>query len=125
MFGPDRGVIVFTADPGEMQRRGVDAVAEVVACGSGGRAVDVGEVVADLRGRGLGRILCEGGPSLSRTLFGAGLVDEMCLTLSPMLAGTGHHQLSEAWVGEPRRFELVALMEGDGMLLTRYTVVGR
>jgi riboflavin biosynthesis pyrimidine reductase len=122
MFEADRDVIVFTSEGVALERRSLTAVAEVVACGAG--VVDVKHVVADLHGRGLGRILCEGGPSLSRSLFEAGLVDELCLTLSPMLAGEGHHHLGQAWGGAPGQFELVALMEGDGMLLTRYAVAG-
>ena len=43
--------------------------------------------LADLRARGVRALLCEGGPTLNRALLGAGLVDELFLTLSPLLAG--------------------------------------
>jgi riboflavin biosynthesis pyrimidine reductase len=42
-----------------------------------------------LAGRGHRRILAEGGPHLLAQLTTAGLVDELCLTLSPLLAGPG------------------------------------
>ena len=32
-------------------------------------------------------LLCEGGPTLNRALLAAGVVDELFLTLSPLLAG--------------------------------------
>lgn len=121
LFEPDREVIVFTTDPVAAHRPDLAEVARVETCGVD--AVDVREVVARLHGRGLGRILCEGGPALTRTLFASGLVDELCLTLAPVLAGEGHHRLSEAWEGETGRFALSGLLEGDGMILTRYTVV--
>ncbi len=41
----------------------------------------------DLRARGVRALLCEGGPRLNRSLLAAGLVDELFLTLAPMLAG--------------------------------------
>lgn len=123
MFEPDRDVIIYTTERVAAARPDLAEVAEVVPSGVG--VVDVAQVVAHLRGRGLGRILCEGGPSLSRTLFEADLVDELCLTFSPVLAGEGVHRLSEAWRGDAGRFALRALMEGDGMVITRYEVVPR
>jgi riboflavin-specific deaminase-like protein len=45
------------------------------------------ESLRDLRSRGVRALLCEGGPRLNRSLLGAGLVDELFLTLSPKLAG--------------------------------------
>ena len=44
--------------------------------------------LADLRARGVRALLCEGGPTLNRALLAAGLVDELFLTLAPLLAGT-------------------------------------
>jgi riboflavin biosynthesis pyrimidine reductase len=41
----------------------------------------------DLRVRGVRALLCEGGPTLNRALLAAGLVDELFLTLPPLLAG--------------------------------------
>ncbi|WP_394279429.1 dihydrofolate reductase family protein [Microbacterium sp.] len=42
-------------------------------------------IVGVLRGRGLGRIVCEGGPSLASQFADAGLIDEFCLTTAPAL----------------------------------------
>lgn len=43
--------------------------------------------LADLRARGVRALLCEGGPTLNRSLLASGLVDELFLTVSPLLAG--------------------------------------
>ena len=43
--------------------------------------------LADLRARGVRALLCEGGPTLNRALLAAGVVDELFLTLAPMLTG--------------------------------------
>lgn len=120
LFEADRDVIVFTTEAVAEARRDLADVAEIVPCGSGG--VDVSIVLAELRRRGMGRILCEGGPALTRSLFAAGLVDELCLTLSAVLAGEGRQRLTQGWTGGTGPLELTALMEGDGMVITRYAV---
>ena len=53
------------------------------------RRDDLASVIADLRERGFRRILCEGGPTLFGALLADRLVDEVFLTLSPLLAGRG------------------------------------
>jgi riboflavin biosynthesis pyrimidine reductase len=44
-------------------------------------------MLADLRRRGVRALLCEGGPRLNRALLEAGVVDELFLTLAPLLTG--------------------------------------
>ena len=64
------------------------AVADVVVCGDDGRRPGPG--VGDAApARGLTQVLCEGGPHLLGTLVAADVVDELCLTLSPVLEGGG------------------------------------
>lgn len=46
-------------------------------------------VIAALRAAGHRSIVCEGGPQLAAQLLAAGLVDELCLTTSPLLTGLG------------------------------------
>ncbi|MGV8881228.1 MAG: dihydrofolate reductase family protein [Rhodoglobus sp.] len=43
-------------------------------------------IVEALRGAGYASIVCEGGPDLAAQLVSAGLVDEVCMTTSPVLA---------------------------------------
>ena len=44
-------------------------------------------LLGELARRGLHRVLCEGGPSLHGALIAADAVDELCLTVAPLLAG--------------------------------------
>lgn len=53
------------------------------------REVTPQAVLADLAARGVRRVLCEGGPTLLGQWVCAGVVDELCLTVSPLLAGSG------------------------------------
>lgn len=70
---------------------------------------------------GLCHLLCEGGPSLNQPLFEAGLVDELCLTLAPVLVGAeGPSLVPELPVAHDLTLEHV--LENEGELYLRYAV---
>jgi riboflavin biosynthesis pyrimidine reductase len=81
------GALVLTTEPGadKLVDRLHDPSQAIVV--GGGQEVDVGDAVAFLHERGHRRILSEGGPTLFGSLVAAGLVDELFLTVSPLLAG--------------------------------------
>jgi riboflavin biosynthesis pyrimidine reductase len=80
-----RSPIVLTTEAGAERLHALPG-AEVVAVCAGER-VDPAGAVAALRDRGYGRILSEGGPHLFGSLLVHGLLDELFLTLSPLVAG--------------------------------------
>ncbi|MFD7942114.1 pyrimidine reductase family protein [Streptomyces sp. NPDC059744] len=103
---------------------GIDAArkagAEVVTAGEGSR-VDPARAVRELADRGLDRQLAEGGPRLLGQFIAAGVLDELCLTLSPMLtAGDAQRIAGGPAVAVPERFTLASLLEEAGFLFTRY-----
>jgi riboflavin biosynthesis pyrimidine reductase len=69
-----------------MRTTGRDA--EIVAIGDG-EELDVRAAVDHLHELGYRRILSEGGPHLMADLIDAELVDELFLTVAPVLAGGG------------------------------------
>jgi riboflavin-specific deaminase-like protein len=77
----DQPVLVYTGSDAEPP--GVAAPLEVVRLEDPSPA----RALADLRARGVRALLCEGGPTLNRALLAAGVVDELFLTFSPLLAG--------------------------------------
>ncbi|MGW1552238.1 pyrimidine reductase family protein [Streptomyces sp. NPDC002346] len=96
------------------------AGAEVVIAGEGSR-VDPTRVVRELADRGLRRQLAEGGPWLLGQFVAAGVLDELCLTLSPMLtAGDAQRITGGPSVAVPERFTLASILEEAGFLFTRY-----
>lgn len=60
-------------------------VADVVV--AGGESVEPGALMSELAGRGLQRVLCEGGPTWLGELVVAGHLDELCLTIAPLMGG--------------------------------------
>jgi riboflavin biosynthesis pyrimidine reductase len=77
----DQPVLVYTG--ADAAAPDVDAPLEVVRLPEPTPAA----ALRDLRARGVRALLCEGGPTLNRSLLEAGLVDELFLTFSPLLAG--------------------------------------
>lgn len=90
----------------------------VVTAGSG-PSVDLADAVGQLQARGLGRILCEGGPGLLGRVTAAGLLDELCLSVAPVLAGGDGPGLIGA-AAPLRQLHLVHTLESGGMLYLRY-----
>jgi riboflavin biosynthesis pyrimidine reductase len=100
--------------------RALAGVADVVAVGD--ERVDLRAAVAALHERGLRQILSEGGPQLFGSLTAAGLVDELCLTLSPLLAGPGATRITAgAPIEPPQSPTLRHALLAEGLLLLRYT----
>jgi riboflavin biosynthesis pyrimidine reductase len=80
--------------------------------------------LADLRARGVRALLCEGGPTLSRALLAEDLVDELFLTLSPLLAGnTDAPRIVEGDdLPAPARLDLEWVLHHDDELYLRYRI---
>jgi riboflavin biosynthesis pyrimidine reductase len=78
-------------------------------------------VLAELARRGLHRVLCEGGPALFGELVAADAVDELCLTVAPLLVGGTVGRISAGpGSGHRRPLELADTLHEDGVLLLRY-----
>lgn len=88
---------------------------------SGEQTLDLTAALALLAGKFATRVLLvEGGPSLNGQLLAADLVDELCLTISPALAGSHPLGLTSGPPTGPRPLHLVRVAEEDGFLLLRY-----
>lgn len=102
-------------------RRATAAGADLIAVGAG--SVDLGAALRTLRRRGVGHLLCEGGPGLIAALAGADLLDELFVTVSPLLVGgDAARVLRGASLLPPRPVSPVAVAEEDGFLFLRYRV---
>lgn len=91
---------------------------EVIAVGDG--RIDWPAVLAEFVRRGWRRVLCEGGPSLHGELVGLDLVDEVCLTIAPVLASGQAPRISHGPEAVDRPMTLGHAIQADGVLLTRW-----
>lgn len=124
---PSAHVVILTGSEASLPGSAADV--EYVRTGHAGRC-ELGEAMTELRERhGVQRVLCEGGPHLARQMLAAGLIDELFLTIAPMLAG-GEPAEGEALRilagGEllpPRELELLAVLSSGSELFLRYGVL--
>jgi len=89
----------------------------VLVCGRS--HVEPVTLVAELRDRGLTHVLTEGGPGLLATLLDADVVDELCVSLTPLTVGGSGPRMTH---GPSLHTEFVprVLVEEDGTLMGRW-----
>jgi riboflavin biosynthesis pyrimidine reductase len=111
-------VVTVDAAPAEARARAAE-VADVIVAGE--RDVDLPVAVEALGERGWQKVLCEGGPTLNGQLAAAGLLDELCLTLSPrMVGGRAKRLLDGPLLPGPPTLTLASACEQDGFLFLRF-----
>jgi riboflavin biosynthesis pyrimidine reductase len=115
---PIRPVMITHGRAPAERRAAAAKVAEVVVVGED--EVDLAAALAGLHARGATQVLCEGGPRLLGALTAADLVDELCLTVSPVLAGAGAGRITAGPPGPPRAMSLRSILAAGDMLFLRY-----
>jgi riboflavin biosynthesis pyrimidine reductase len=121
---PEQPVLVYAGEDAPASPPPTAAPVEVVRLPDPSPAAAFAHLRAE---HGVRALLCEGGPTLNRSLLAAGLVDELFLTLSPLLTGEDAAPaiVEGGALEEPARLRLAwALADGDELYL-RYAVSGR
>jgi riboflavin biosynthesis pyrimidine reductase len=99
--------------------------AEIIALPDSSRAgagrVSMPDLVSALRAAGFASIVCEGGPNLAGQLLGNALVDELCLTTSPVLTDVRLPAFGREGVGEQPLTLAQLMIDQAGSLFARWT----
>jgi len=116
-----RTIVLTTEAAPAARRAAVARHADVVVAGrdAGAPAAAVGALAA----RGYRRVLVEGGPGLLGQITAAGLLDEICVTVSPVLEGGRAGRIMaapQAGPGAAAGLRLAHVLEDHGFLLCRY-----
>lgn len=112
--------IIFTVDSAALERRrALAAVADVVSCGSD--RFEPRSMLTQLASRGMIHVLCEGGPHLFSTLLDADCVDELCLTLSPVIENGPSLRITAGHPQAPFQMRLAHVIAVGDLLMLRYT----
>lgn len=129
--------IVITAESAPADRRAqVARRADVIIAGE--HEVSAAAAVSALASRGHRDVLAEGGPHLLGQLTAAGLIDELCVTISPLLAGGPAGRIIQGPAGPvmdgpgpaatgpagPSRLTLAHMLADGDYLLCRYVKAG-
>lgn len=114
-----RPVVITAASATPADRGNADEVADVIVAGED--RVDLTLAVRALAERGHDNVLAEGGPGIAAQLAAAHLIDELCLTVAPIVAGGDARRiLAGDDLDPPTHFELGHVLEADGYLFVRY-----
>ncbi len=118
---PVRPLVLTLAGAPQERREALSQVSDVVNVGEA--SLDVDRLVDELAGRGYRNIHSEGGPTLLGSFAAAGRVDELNLTVSPLLVGGDAGRIAHGSHGEgeaARSMELARVLKADSMLFLRY-----
>jgi riboflavin biosynthesis pyrimidine reductase len=116
-----RPIVLTTSDYDQATRTRGEKVAEFVVAGHD--RVDPRQALAYFHRSGYRSVLLEGGPGLNADVVDAGLLDELCLTLSPRLvAGSGPRVLAGPELPHPLDLDIIHLLEEDGFLFYRLAI---
>jgi riboflavin-specific deaminase-like protein len=121
---PDSRVVVLAGAGGEAPPAQAELIVERVP-GPDERTIDLLAGLERLRaGHGVRTLLLEGGPTLLGAMLEAGIVDELLLSLAPLLVGGGPEPaiVEGPPLPEPVRMRLLSLLEEDDFLFARYAV---
>jgi riboflavin biosynthesis pyrimidine reductase len=114
-----RPIVVTVAQAPADRLAQAAALADVVVAGD--RDVDLAAALAAFADRGWRAVLAEGGPTLNGQLARAGLLDELCLTLSPRLAGGDAKRILDGpSLHAAAGLQLCSVCEQDQFLFLRY-----
>lgn len=111
-------IVLTTTTAPPARRAALEPVARVATFGT--TTVDLPAALAWLRTEiGAAVVLCEGGPTLNGALIAADVVDEWCLTLSPLLAGGSAARAAHGDPSSTVPLRIDRVLEGDGLLFVR------
>ncbi len=114
-------VLTTTGTDGSRVDRLCRALGDDCVLQVGADEVDPRAAVDALVALGLPRVLCEGGPTLLAEVTATGVLDELCLTLSPVLvAGAGPRILKGPPLLALAELSPASVLEEDGFLFLRY-----
>lgn len=113
-----RPIVVTHAGSPADRRAALAEVADVLVCGD--ESVDPRLMLAGLAARGHRQVLCEGGPALFGSLIEADCVDELCLTLSPVLEAGPAGRIARGPAAASRPMRLLHALPAGDMLFLRY-----
>lgn len=115
---PVRPIVFTLASAPEKRRAALAEVADVIDCGDD--QFDPHLMLSHLTDRGLRHVLCEGGPHLFGTMVAEGCIDELCLTLSPVIENGPSLRITAGSPQTPHWMRLVHAIPAGDLLLLRY-----
>ena len=120
IFDPEARPLVITHGQSPSDKREqLGEVADILVAGED--TVDLNAALLQLAALGTKTVLLEGGPTLNGAFVHEDLIDEFCLSFSPLLiGGSGPRVVKSSRTNEPRPMRLDRTLHQDGFLFHRY-----
>ena len=113
------GQLVITTENAPRAR--IEALGEQVdVIAAGESEIDWIQVKSRLASYGMNRVLCEGGPTLHGCLIEQDLVDELCLSIAPVMASGTAPRTAHGPSAVEHTMTLGHVLQVDDLLLTRW-----
>jgi riboflavin biosynthesis pyrimidine reductase len=117
-----RTIVITVADAPADRKAAIGRLSKLIEAGQ--RQVDVNVAISELGRLGYQQILCEGGPTLLGQLVGAGLIDDFCLTTTPVIAAGPASRIvtsrGGATASPAAELSLAQVLTDDSFLFSRY-----
>ncbi|MDX6285336.1 MAG: hypothetical protein QOG53_821 [Frankiales bacterium] len=114
-----RPIVITMEDADPVRRAALGEVAEVLTVGVG--RVDLAAAIHRLADRGWTRVLSEGGPALLGELVAAHRLDELALTIAPVISGGHAKRITDGpAMDPPTNAQLVHVLEEEQSLFLLY-----
>jgi riboflavin biosynthesis pyrimidine reductase len=115
-----RTIVITTADAPPDRRAELARYADIIVAGE--TTVALKAALGALAERRHQRVLAEGGAHMLAQFVSDGLLDELCLTIAPLLVGPAAGRIVAGALSpsEPLRLALAHVIEDDGFLFCRY-----
>ncbi len=115
-------ILLLPADTDRRQLRQARQSAAVITAGNG--MVDLPAALSELRNLGVKILLCEGGPTLNTEMLRAQLIDELCLTIAPLMSPSSHPRgiFTPATGKVSPILSIAHILEEESFLYLRYRV---
>ena len=116
--GPEQTIVITTSVAPADRKAAVAGRVRLIEAGD--HQVDLAAAMSALADLGYLNILTEGGPRLLGQLASGGLLDELCLTTSPVLAGGGAGRIVAGDLADAGRLVLAHVLADGDFLFSRY-----
>ena len=114
-----RPLVITTVDADPLKLDQVATHADLIQCGSG--SVDLPQAMREMKELGAQRVLSEGGPLLNGALLRDELVDEVFLSVAPIMGGSSQRGITRGGMPQILELALQHVLTEDHFLFLRYT----
>ena len=125
--GAQRTIVATTSAAADAAKHNLHSRADIIECGSAD--VEIAKLLGALADRGLVHVVCEGGPGLLGQFVAADAIDDLAVSIAPVVVGGDydqravHRMVSGVALPAHQKLSLQSVVAEESMLFALYQVV--